>query len=117
MSSRKKSEITRRRFIETSAMAGLTVGMSAKSYGRILGANDRINIAFLGCGSRSRGHMRMTKGSYKDKNLQVVAVCDIWTQNREKAAASCKKLFDTDVKQYKYSEDLLKQKDLLNNEL
>jgi len=112
MGNRKKSEITRRRFIETSAMAGLTVGVSAKSYGRILGANDRINIAFLGCGGRSRGHMRMTKGSYKDKNLQAVAVCDIWTQNREKAAANCKKLFDTDVQQYKYSEDLLNQKDL-----
>ena len=108
----RKSGITRRRFIgtSTSAFAGLSIGMSASSYGRILGSNDRINIAFLGCGARSQGHMWMVKGSYEDKNLQVVAVCDIWKQNKEKAASGCKKLFNTKVKQYKYSEDLLSDK-------
>lgn len=78
--------------------------MSAASYKRIIGANDRINIGFLGCGARSMGHQRMVKTSEKEKNLAVVAVCDIWKLNREKAAANCKKLFGTDVKQFKYSE-------------
>ena len=62
---------------------------------------------FLGCGSRSSGHQTMVKTSEKDKNLAVVAVCDIWKLNREKAAANCKKLFGTDVKQFKYSEEML----------
>jgi hypothetical protein len=47
---------------------------SAASYSRIPGANDRINIAFLGCGSRGSGHRRMVAMSSKDKNLGVVAV-------------------------------------------
>jgi len=38
----------------------------------------------------------MVKGSYEDKNLQVMAVCDIWKFNREKAAAICKKQFNSD---------------------
>lgn len=55
--------------------------MNAASYQRIKGANDRINIGFLGCGSRSREHQNMVKTSEKDKNLAVVAVCDIWKLN------------------------------------
>ena len=94
-----------------SAIASGT-SMSAASYKKIIGSNDRINIAFLGCGARSRGHQEMVKMSERDKNLGVVAVCDIWKINREKTAANCKKLYGADVKQFKYSEDLLKMPDL-----
>ncbi len=60
-----KDKISRRRFIGTSAtgLLGISAGISAKSYSRITGANDRINIAFLGTGARSYGHRRMVKGS------------------------------------------------------
>ena len=109
-----KKNISRRQFIGTSAagIAALSTGMSAKSYARISGANDRINIAFLGTGARSYGHRRMVNGSYEDKNLNVVAVCDIWKINREKAAADCKEKFGIKVKQFQYSEDMLELKDL-----
>jgi predicted dehydrogenase len=114
-----KNELSRRKFIGKTAagLAGAAVlsgssSMSAASYGRIIGANDRINIGFLGCGGRSSDHQRMVKTSEKDKNLSVVAVCDIWKLNKEKAAANCKKLFGTDVKQFKYSEDMLKMPEL-----
>jgi predicted dehydrogenase len=114
----KSKELSRRSFIGKSAlgMAGTAVAMhsnsTAASYKRIPGANDRVNIGFLGCGSRSTGHQSMVKMSEKDKNLNVVAVCDIWKLNREKAAANCKKLFSAEVKQFKYSEDMLKMTDL-----
>ncbi len=56
-----KIELSRRKFIGKTAagIAGMTVlsngsTLSAASYRRIIGANDRINIGFLGCGSRSR---------------------------------------------------------------
>ncbi len=114
-----KNELSRRKFIGKTAAglvgAAVTSGassLSAASYNRIIGANDRINIGFLGCGGRSSDHQRMVKTSEKDKNLGVVAVCDIWKNNMEKAAANCKKLFGTDVKQFKYSEELLKMKEL-----
>jgi hypothetical protein len=109
-----KSELSRRKFIGKTAagLVGVAVSssgtsMGAASYSRIIGANDRINIGFLGCGSRSSDHQRMVKTSEKDKNIGVVAVCDIWKLNKEKAAANCKKLFGTDVKQFKYSEEML----------
>jgi len=107
-------ELSRRQFVESAAVGavGLSAGLSAKSYAGILGANDRIHIGFLGVGSRSRGHRHMVEMSCKDKNLRTVAVCDLWTHNREKAAADCKKRFGDDVRTFKYSEDMLNMKEL-----
>ena len=110
------NKISRRNFIGKTALgiAGTAISTrsalstSAASHKRIIGANERINIGFLGCGGRGRGHQNMVKMSVKDRNLGVVAVCDIWKINREKAAERCKKLFGNDVAQFKYSEDILK---------
>jgi predicted dehydrogenase len=114
-----KNELSRRKFIGKTAagIVGATVAssvssMSAASYKRIIGANDRVNIGFLGCGARSSDHQNIVKASEKDKNVGVVAVCDIWKLNKEKAAANCKKLFGTDVRQFKYSEEMLKMPEL-----
>jgi len=114
-----KKDLTRRNFIGKTAagLVGVVVSssassMSAASYKRIIGANDRINIGLLGCGARSRGHQNMIEMSKKDKNLGVVAVCDIWKLNREKTAANCKNMFGADVKQFKYSEEMLNMLDL-----
>ncbi len=123
----KKTNLTRRKFLGRTVMgvtgtalstvAGASLisrvsAMSASSYRKIIGANERINIGFLGCGARSRGHQIMVKMSVKDKNLGVVAVCDLWKNNREKTAARCKEMFGNDPAQYKYSEDFLNMKDL-----
>ena len=107
-------KISRRKFVQTSAagVLGLSSAISAQSYNRIAGANDRINLAFMGNGARGREHIEMAELSWKDKNLGIVAVCDLWKVNREKAAALCKQKFGADVKQFKYSEDMLVMKDL-----
>jgi len=114
-----KNELSRRKFIGRTAagIAGVVVtsgfsSMSAASYRRIIGANDRINIGFLGCGERSRGHQSMVRTSSKDKNLGVVAVCDLWKVNREKTAANLKRSWGTDIKEFKYSEEMLKMPEL-----
>jgi predicted dehydrogenase len=109
-----KAKVSRRNFLgkTTLGVLGTTAALNSRSYSRVLGANDRINLAFLCCGDRSGGHRNMVKMSYKDKNLGVLAVCDILNQNREKAARDCNAKFDTDVRQFKYSEELLKMPDL-----
>ncbi len=107
-------EMSRRHFLEKSgvALAATAVSMTAKSYARVLGANDRINIGLLGCGSRSRGHRRMVKMSEKDMNLRISAVCDIWKVNRQRAADDVKQKFGYVPKMFKYSEDMLAMPDL-----
>ncbi len=113
-------DLTRRNFIGKAALGVVGTSFSvanassvkAASYRKIMGSNDRIHIGFLGCGARNKGHLNMVKMAEKDKNLEVVAVCDIWKMNKEKTAARCKEMFGTDVAQFKYSEDMLQMKDL-----
>jgi anaerobic selenocysteine-containing dehydrogenase len=54
--------------------------------GRVLGANDRINVGFVGCGGRMNSHIRHIIARSKDKgDVMPVAVNDIWDK-RKKAA-------------------------------
>jgi len=65
----------RRRFL------GVAVA-SAASYSRVLGANDRLKLALIGCGERGRYDMR---NFIKAGNVDVVALCDVWGDNIDKA--------------------------------
>jgi len=52
---------------------------TAKSADRVSGANDRINIAFIGNGMQFQGLLRGFKKRQKEKNdVEFVALCDVW---------------------------------------
>jgi predicted dehydrogenase len=74
----------RRTFIKKTAIgtAGVSMGLtafSAKSYGRILGANDRINIGVIGLRGRGQQHLESFSGMYND-GVNVKTVCDVDSQ-------------------------------------
>src|SRR5690349_19068147 len=102
--------VSRRKVIGALAATALP----AASYERILGANDRIQIGLLGVGHRSSGHREMLKLTSKtDPKFDVRSVCDLWSVNRERAAADVQKLFaGPKPKTFKYSEELLADKEL-----
>lgn len=102
----------RRTFIKQATGSMLGAGLTARSYGRVLGANDRIHIAQLGCGSRSEGHVHMVQMASRQIPVETVAVCDIWKLARERRAAQVKRVFNLDPKSYKYSEEMLADKDI-----
>ena len=106
--SEQKSELDRRQFL----LAASAVTMSAKSYARIPGANDRIRIAQLGCGDRSEGHVHMAHMAVQRTPVEMVAVCDLWSGARERRAAQVKRLFNNEPKLYKYSEEMLANPDI-----
>src|SRR5579884_2653490 len=95
----------RREFLK---LAGTAAALSARSYARVLGANDRIRLAQLGCGGRSEGHVHMTYLASKRTPVEVVAVCDIWSLARERRAAQVKRAFGAEPRSYKYSEEMLR---------
>ena len=64
------------------AVAGSAMGMSSKSYSRIIGANDRLNIALMGCGRRVPAYYNSLKN--KDNNIDVGYICDVMKKQREK---------------------------------
>ena len=107
--------LDRRRFLKqaTEAVAaGAATAMTARSYTRTLGANDRIRLGQLGCGGRSRGHVHMVQMAAKRTPVEVVAVCDIWKTARERRAAQVKSALGVDAEQYQYSEKMLSRNDI-----
>jgi predicted dehydrogenase len=68
---------TRRDFLDSLAVgaAGLAVGSTAKSYGQILGANDRLNFAVIGLNGRAGAHLSSLKANRA--NARISHVCDV----------------------------------------
>ena len=89
------------------AVGSLVAGLSAVSYGRVIGANDRIRIGVMGCGGRGSWHIGWVQRSSREENVEVMAACDIWKQKRERAAEIIKERFSINAKQYKYPGELL----------
>jgi len=75
----------------------MAISTRASSYARILGANDRIRVAFVGPGDRARDALiKEMKKHIKETNFEYVAVCDTWKEHREKAAATVKEMSGND---------------------
>jgi predicted dehydrogenase len=109
---------SRRHFIKNSskAAAGIylgALGFSAKSYGRILGANDRVGIGVVGFSDRFRHSLFPSfMNHYKELNFDIVAVSDIWKLRREEGLAFLKEKLQHDVKPCVNNEELYRNKDI-----
>jgi predicted dehydrogenase len=83
--------VTRREFLDTLAVgaAGLAMGATAKSYGQILGANERLNFAVIGLNGRAGAHLSSLKAN-RDA-ARIALVCDVDTKTMAKFAANVEK--------------------------
>lgn len=71
-----KTDLTRRDFLARQAGAAAVACAAA---GRVLGANDRINIAFIGCGMQFLSLVEMFKRRREQRgDVHISAVCDVW---------------------------------------
>lgn len=66
------------------AIGGAATGFSAKSYSRIIGANDRLNVALMGCGRRVSAYYTSLK--YKNNNVDLAYICDVMKKQRDRVA-------------------------------
>jgi predicted dehydrogenase len=92
-----RDDTTRRDFIKqvgAGAVAVVGTGSSLRAApqqrpavrGRVLGANDRINVGFVGCGGRMNTHIRRVMERSKTVgDVQAVAVNDIWDKRKQRA--------------------------------
>ncbi len=102
---------TRRNFIKNTAMgaAGVTLLSSSSAYANILGANDSVNFAILGCGGRAHGLVKAVAASKQGK---VVAICDVDANRLDKFKIFCKKEINTSPKTESDFRKLLADKDI-----
>lgn len=109
---------TRRTFLKKAGLAGVgtilsTAGMSAKSYARIVGANDRVNIGIVGYSDRGRGSLYPSVMHHaKELNFDIIGVSDIWKLRREEGKAGLAKLTDHDMRSYMNNDELYADKDI-----
>ena len=112
---RNSFSINRREFLEKSAAAvaaGAVLPRSAMSYSRVLGANDRISLAHVGIGNRGRDLDLIASKLKASHNVEMTAVCDLWSVNREKAVATNAGYYGRPPKAVQHVEDILAMKDV-----
>lgn len=109
-----RSQIDRREFISRSARmtGGIALASSALSYSRILGANDRISLGHIGVGSRGRGLVDIVAKLKDRHNVEVTAVCDLWSVNRDKAVSVNAKHYGRPPRPFQRLERLLELRDV-----
>lgn len=102
---------TRRDFIIKSVLATAATGFSAKSYGKIIGANDRVRVGCVGFSDRHRAsHVGPFKAMQKEMNFEMVALSDLWNRRREEGKAFLDKQLGSDVKVFRNNEELYSSK-------
>ena len=103
----------RRKFLKTAAAGATALAMTATSYGRVVGANERISIGQIGCGNRGFGaHMAGVHKHAQAENVEIIAVCDVWTEHLRRAAAQVEKWYGRPPRQTNSFEEILAIKDV-----
>ncbi len=108
------NQSSRRSFLKsasTLAAAG-SLATSALSYSRIPGANDRLGIGHIGVGARGRGLALIASRLKDEKNLEMTAVCDLWSVNREAAVSRAAGVYGRAPRSFQYMDDLLALKNV-----
>src|SRR4051794_2667197 len=73
------SSVNRRAFIAGTAAAGAAMSLPANSYGKVLNANGKLNVGFLGTGGRCQQHIDVIVDMRDEKKpVEPFAVCDVW---------------------------------------
>ena len=107
------TKLDRRTLSSTAGVvASSAIASSALSYGRILGANDRIGLGHIGVGNRGSGLHMMTSRLKDQYKVETVAVCDLWTRNRDRAVANSERYYGHAPRAFQHLEELLALKEV-----
>ena len=111
---------SRREFIKSAATATAALAVTnifktpvygqnqAPSTGRVIGANDRIVVGFVGVGGQGMAHVRSQKENAADTNIALAAVADV-SKTRVREA---KEYIGGDCQGYDEYRKLLERKDI-----
>lgn len=98
----RKTEISRREFIKNAALFGAVIGFPTIIPSSVIGQNapsKRINVALIGMGLMMGSH----QGFMLSRNdVQVVAVCDVDREKRNRAKASIERAYANRMGQGSY---------------
>ena len=109
------SKINRREFLQKGAVVAAgsaALSSTALSYSRIAGANDRISLGHIGVGARGSELDGIVAPLKDQKNVEMTAICDLWTHNVERAVAVNQKYYGKAPRAFRNPQELLALKDV-----
>ncbi len=102
------AKTSRRSFVKGAGLAAgaiMSAGVSRRAMANVLGANDRIQIGFIGCGGRAGNHFDgLAAMKEKGEKIDLVAACDVYRPRLQARVDKNK------VKPYRTYEELLGDK-------
>lgn len=113
-----KRQHSRREFIKQASLgAGIVglsaMGFSAKSYARIIGANDRVRVGIVGFSNRFKSSLFPCFMEHaKTQNFEFVAVSDLWNRRRDEAYAYVKEKAGVEIAKYRNNDELFPRDDV-----
>jgi hypothetical protein len=78
--------VSRRSFLRTSGAVAAAATWTATSYAKIVGANERIRIGFVGAGGMGGNHLQAVHDLREKDNVEGVAVADCWKTRADRGA-------------------------------
>ena len=109
---------SRRNFVKTAAIATAgtymgTMGLSAKSYANIIGANDRVRVGVVGFSDRFTGTLfPCFLNHQKELNFDITAVSDLWNYRRSLGVSHIEKKMGHSITACRNNDELYALKDL-----
>jgi len=100
--------MNRREFLAAGA-ATTSMAITARSYGQILGANDRVGLGIIGVGRRG---LAVGGGFLADKRTRLTAIADTYDVTRQHVLAQQLSSVSPEPAAYNAYEDLLARKDV-----
>ena len=103
----------RRSFLATTVTATAALATSnVLAPSRVLGANERLRIATIGCGGRGTYLQTLVHDFSAKHNVEIAAVCDVWKPAREKITALAYEEQGSKPKAFRRYRDMLAMKDV-----
>lgn len=95
--------LSRRQFLRCAAVAPLMVPAATLGRGGVRPPSERVTMGFIGVGGQGGGHLfggawtYLTGGYAARRDVQVLAVCDVWRDRRERAKQRLNQHYGRDV--------------------
>ena len=101
------SHVSRRNFLKTATLGGTALA-AAPAWGRVLGANDRMNVGLIGVGCRGNDHLNLLLKHRENKpDIEIVALCDVYQKRLNMASRQA-----PGAKTYVHHQEVLQRKDI-----
>ena len=109
-----EKSISRREAIRKTSLgaAGLALAFGGVNPHRVLGANERIRVGFVGLGGRCKSLIHAFQANAKDLNMEIGAVCDIWNKRLDSGSEFVAGLTGRMPKKARNTDELWEMKDI-----